>query len=280
VASRFHLDPALLGLVVAAILALGEPPLGARAADGALPTPTPSSPASAEATQRDPAVDAFRDREDQMAVMLARARVDAGLLPLARSPALDRAAVAHAQDMAAEGYMEHEAPDGSTPASRAAQAGYDTPPGSAWLVVEAISARSDAPDGALGWWLSDSLHRRVVLRATWREVGLGFAPGGPYGRFWVALFGCRPNVLPPVLLDGVLATPDEECGRGSDAFGPVRSVRVGETSAAAQQGDWEPYTARRAWPAGHSAVVEMRDAAGREIEARAAYPTGAATEAP
>jgi hypothetical protein len=147
-------------------------------------------------------------------------------------------------------------------------------------VVEAISARSDAPDGALGWWLSDGLHRRVVLRPTWRELGVGFAPGGPYGRFWVALFGCRPNVLPPVLLDGVLATPDEGCGRGGGAFGPVQSERVAETSAGAQDAGWEPYRSQRAWPAGHPAVVQLRDAAGHELEVRAADPRGASAEAP
>jgi galactokinase len=41
-------------------------------------------------------------------------------------------------------------------------------------------------------------------------------------------------VLPPVLLDGVLTTPDEACGRGGGAFGAVQSVRVAETGAAAQ----------------------------------------------
>jgi hypothetical protein len=96
----------------------------------------------------------------------------------------------------------------------------------------------------------------------------------------VAEFGCRPNVLPPVLLDGVLAVPNEDCGRSSDAFGPVQSVRVAETSAAAQGLDWQPYTAQQPWPAGHPAVVEMRDAAGQELEARAADPTGAPTQAP
>jgi Cysteine-rich secretory protein family len=249
-----HAGAAAMALGMITVLALGAP---AAQADG----------------------DAFRDREDQLAVQLGRARVEAGLLPLARSQALDRAALAHAQDMVAGGYMEHEAPDGSTPGSRAAQAGYDTGSGGAWLVVETLSAISDAPDGALAWWLSDGLHRRVVLRPTWREVGVGYAAGGPYGRFWVALFGCRPNVLPPVLLDGMLATPDEACGRGGSAFGPVESERVGETSAAAQQADWQPYQSRRAWASGHPAVVQMRDTAGHELEASAADPTGAATEA-
>ena len=281
----------IVALTLITVLVLTDPPPRAQAAaDAATPTPasataTPpavSGGASDPALPSDPGLvtDPFRDREDRLALMLGRARVGTGLLPLARSAALDRAALAHAQDMVARGYMEHEAPDGSTPGTRAAQEGYDTTPGGAWMVVETISAISDEPDGALGWWLSDGLHRRVVLRSTWREIGVGFAPGGPYGRFWVALFGCRPNVLPPVLLDGVLAVPDEACSRTGDAFGPVQSVRVAETSAAAHSLDWEPYTPQREWPAGKAAVVDMRDAAGHELEARAADPTGATTPAP
>ena len=280
----------LVGLTLAAALALTTPPGAHAALDAATPTPaspTPTPSAVGGSTSdrlqaSDPvaATDPFRDREDALALMLGRARVGAGLLPLARSLALDRAALGHAQDMVARGYMQHEAPDGSTPGTRAAQEGYDTTPGGAWMVVETISAISDEPDGALGWWLSDGLHRRVVLRSGWREIGIGFAPGGPYGRFWVALFGCRPNALPPVLLDGVLAVPDEGCGRAADAFGPVQSVRVAETSAAAQSLDWEPYTAQRAWPAGRTAVVDVRDGAGHELEARAADPTGAPIQAP
>src|SRR5689334_17316857 len=136
----------------------------------ATPTPPPPPP---------------RTAQDQMAFLVDRARISAGVLPLARASQLDKAATAHAEDMAAQGYMEHEGLDGSTPASRAAASGYETPPGGAWLIVEVISARGDPPEDALGWWLSDGLHRRVVLRSTWREMGIGFAHGGPYGRFWV-----------------------------------------------------------------------------------------------
>lgn len=270
--------PGVSGTATPAGNASATPDGSAAATPGAAGTVTPTPAAGAAADQ--PAADPFRDREDRMALLLGRARVGAGLLPLARSAALDRAAVAHAQDMAARGYMEHEGPDGSTPGSRAAQEGYQTTPGSAWMVVETISAISDEPDGALGWWLSDGLHRRVVLRSYFRELGVGYAAGGPYGRFWVAEFGCRPNVLPPVLLDGMLAVPDEGCGHSPDAFGPVASVRAAETSAAVQSLDWQPYAPQQAWPAGHPAVVDMRDAAGHELEARAADPTGAATQAP
>jgi uncharacterized protein YkwD len=223
--------------------------------------------------------DAFRSREDQLALMVDRARSNAGVLPLARSAELDQAAIAHANDMVASGDMDHDTADGSTPQSRAAEAGYQVPAGSAWLVVEVISARGDQPDDALGWWLSDALHRRVVLRSYWREMGIGYAPGGPYGRFWVMEFGCRPNVLPPVLLDGTLTIPDENCGSGGSAFGPVQSVRVGETADGLQKADWETYSAaQRTWAAGKPALVEARDAQGRDITTPATDPRGAATE--
>src|ERR671933_622190 len=227
----FGVASGLVGLTLAAALALTtSPPRAHAAVDAATPTPASMTPSPSavggstsdrpQASDPGPPIDPFRDREDALALMLGRARVGAGLLPLARSPALDRAAVGHAQDMAARGYMQHEAPDGSTPGTRAAQEGYDTPPGGAWLVVETISAISDEPDGALGWWLSDGLHRRVVLRPTWRELG------------------------------------------------------VAETRAAAQRQDWEPYTPQRAWPPGRTAVVDVRDAAGHELETPAADPTG------
>jgi uncharacterized protein YkwD len=275
-------------LLVLALLALGgtSVPASTVAADGATPTPTLASPApsatptATAGSQTPQSADPFRDREDRMAMMLGRARVAAGLLPLARSPELDRAAVLHAQDMVARGYMDHDAPDGSTPESRAADQGYQTPPGSAWMVVETISAQTDEPDGALGFWLSDALHHRVVMHDYWRELGIGYAPGGPYGRFWVALFGCRRNVLPPVLLDGMLAIPTEACGVAPDAMGPIQSMRVAETTAAAHSQDWTDYTAEQPWPAGHPAVVDVRDATGQQLEAAASDPTGAPTQAP
>ncbi len=264
-----------MGLRAARVL-----PLALLLASATLATPaaaqsaTPTSTATATATPTDP----FRDREDRMAVLVDRARAANGLLPLARSPELDRAALEHAQDMAAQGYMEHEAPDGSTPGSRARREGYNAPPGSGWMAIETISAISDAPEGALGWWLGDGIHRRVVLRATWRELGIAYVAGGPYGRFWVALFGCRPNVLPPVLLDGVLSIPDETCDHADGVFGSAQSIRVGDRGDTARAAGWEAYAPQRPWPAGRPATVLYQDAGGHQLEARAADPTGAAAE--
>jgi hypothetical protein len=150
-------------------------------------------------------IDALVDR-------INHARVQAGLLPLARSPELDAAAQAHSVDMVQHNYLDHTGSDGSEPQDRADRAGYHVPPHSGWIVVEVISAISADPQGPVDWWLNDEQHEKVLLNPRWREIGAGYSQGGDYGNYWTALFGCRPGVLPSVQLDGVTYTHTEECG--------------------------------------------------------------------
>lgn len=176
------------------------------------------SPSTAVARAADP-------RVDELATLINRARVARGLLPLARSTELDAAADVQSRDMAANNYLDHQAPDGSTPQDRAARAGYRVPPQSGWIVVEVISAISGEPRGPLDWWLNESpeVHGKVVLNPRWREMGVGYAAGGEYGNYWTVLFGCRPTVVPMVVLDGVTYRHTETCGDPT-ALGPEWSA--------------------------------------------------------
>jgi len=144
--------------------------------------------------------------------LINRARVQAGVLPVARSSELDESAQSHSVDMVVHDYLDHTGSDGSSPQERADQAGYHVPPNSGWIVVEALSAISAEPSGPVDWWLGDDQHRKVLLNPRWREIGIGYAQGGEYGNYWTADFGCRPGVLPTVVLDGVTYTSREECG--------------------------------------------------------------------
>lgn len=151
---------------------------------------------------------------DQLAVLVNRARVAAGRTPLGRSHELDRAAMAHSRDMVDNRFLEHEGSDGSTPQQRAERAGYRVPPNTGWIVVEVISAISDDPVGPLEWWLHESpaVHGRVLMDPRWREMGVGYAAGGEYGSYWTLLVGCRPGVLPVVMVDGQDFPTREGCG--------------------------------------------------------------------
>jgi hypothetical protein len=150
---------------------------------------------------------------DDLVLRINRARVGAGLLPLARAPELDTAAQAHSADMVAHNYLDHTGWDGSEPQQRAELAGYKVPPQSGWIVIEVISAISGEPQGPVSWWLDETdQHRPVLLNPRWREIGAGYAEGGEYGHYWTALFGCRPGVLPAVTLDGSTYVSIEQCG--------------------------------------------------------------------
>lgn len=144
--------------------------------------------------------------------LINRARVGAGLPPVAVSLELSAAAGGHSSDMVEHNYLDHTGSDGSEPQDRADKAGYHVPPQTGWIVVEVISAISGDPAGPVNWWLSDTLHRRVLMNPRWREIGVGYAQGGDYGNYWTADVGCRPGVLPSVTLDGVSYTTTEACG--------------------------------------------------------------------
>jgi hypothetical protein len=138
---------------------------------------------------------------DQLGILINRARVERGLLPIARASELDLAA-------------------GSTPQQRADAAGYRVPPQSGWIVVEVISAISGEPAGPLDWWLNESpdVHGKVLLDPRWREFGVGYAAGGEFGNYWTVLVGCRPGVVPSVLFDGQSYTHSERCGEATPSL--------------------------------------------------------------
>jgi len=213
--------------------------------------------------------------EQRIVQLINQARLAQGLGPLALTPELNAAAKAHAEDMAAKGYMEHTAPNGTTPQSRAIKAGYGAPANSAWLVLEVISARQTA-EAAANWLLSDRLHRGVLLRGYWREMGAAYVEGGPYGQFWVVEFGCRPNVLPviaePTASGGVtVRLSNEECTPygTSETIGKATEVMVSDKPDF-DGAVWEPFATTKTVGKTGNVFVKYRDAKGRELTMSAA----------
>ena len=106
--------------------------------------------------------------------------------PLAQSEALDRAALAHAKDMAARSRMQHAGGDGSAPGDRATRAGYR------WRTVgENVAAGQATPEEAVASWLKSSGHCANLMDPDYFEMGVGFAadPQGAGGPYWVQVFG-------------------------------------------------------------------------------------------
>ncbi len=104
--------------------------------------------------------------------------------PVRLSGVLERAARAHAADVANQGRMSHIGSDGSTPSQRATRANY------AWRAVgENVAAGQTTPEAAVQSWLESPGHCTNLMGARFTEMGIAYAVDleSPDGIYWVQL---------------------------------------------------------------------------------------------
>jgi uncharacterized protein YkwD len=109
------------------------------------------------------------------------------------SPALTRAAQAKAEDMAAQGYFAHIAPDGKEAWDYMQEAGYDYA-----YAGENLAAHFYDSNDVVRAWLDSPSHRANIMRPSYREIGIGIAHGNYQGTdtvFVVQLFGVSKEAL-------------------------------------------------------------------------------------
>ncbi len=127
--------------------------------------PPPGPPAETSATSlEDPA-----RAETDLLAEINRAREHAHLRPVILLGALSQVARAHSMDMAAQHYVAHDAPDGSTPGDRLRRAGIRTD-----LVLENVAEGYSAEEIHTGLMGSPG-HRANILNAAATHVGVGAA---------------------------------------------------------------------------------------------------------
>jgi uncharacterized protein YkwD len=115
-------------------------------------------------------------------------RKEHGLAPLKVSSRLSAAARQHTAEMAARGYFSHDSANGSSFDRRIARY-YPISGSRYWSVGENLlwSSPDVDPSGALDMWWNSPEHRKNMLTARWREIGLSAvhvvtAPGTYGGR--------------------------------------------------------------------------------------------------
>lgn len=109
-----------------------------------------------------------------------RLRAEAGVGALRLDARLAAAAQAHAEDMAAKGYLAHTSPDGSTLEQRARDAGY----GPFTALGENIAQGQADWGEAIATWMDSPGHRANLLNPQFEDIGFGAADG-----YWVQVFG-------------------------------------------------------------------------------------------
>jgi uncharacterized protein YkwD len=105
--------------------------------------------------------------------------------PLKRSPELDAAARAHAEDMAKNSFLAHTGSDGSNPGERVSRSGYH------WEVVsENVASGQTSPDDIAATWLESAGHCANLRDAKYSETGIAYAlnPGDGRDIYWVQVY--------------------------------------------------------------------------------------------
>jgi LysM repeat protein len=106
--------------------------------------------------------------------LVNQVRAANGLAPLEANGALMAAAQGHSEYMAETGSVSHTGAGGSSPASRAAAAGY----AGSGVIENIMSGANLTPQQAVQWWQGDSLHLSTLLSTTSEHAGAGVAASG------------------------------------------------------------------------------------------------------
>lgn len=125
------------------------------------------------ATAAAPALSAADALERGVLSELNAVRKSHGLGPVRASRPLARAADGHSRAMVRHGFFAHESRDG-TPFWKRVARSYPSRGYRKWEVGETLvwSTSLDARE-AVRLWLDSAPHRKILLDARWREVGLG-----------------------------------------------------------------------------------------------------------
>ncbi|HEY2781312.1 MAG TPA: CAP domain-containing protein [Steroidobacteraceae bacterium] len=95
----------------------------------------------------------------------------AAAAPLALDPALTRAALEHARDMAKHDAFDHRGHDGSSPGARVDRAGF----GAHRIVGENIAAGAMTPAEVTQGWLASPAHCENIMDSRFTSMGVAFA---------------------------------------------------------------------------------------------------------
>jgi uncharacterized protein YkwD len=106
-----------------------------------------------------------------------------GLRALSGDQRLHRAAREKAADLVAHHYFAHVSPAGQTLRARVAATGWMAGR-QRWQIGENLAwgaGRQSTPEALVRAWLHSPPHRRILLSAGFRNVGIGLVPVTPFG---------------------------------------------------------------------------------------------------
>ena len=134
-------------------------------------------------------------------------RLENGLSGLSFDPALSQAAREKAEDMFADDYWAHIAPDGTKPWFFITNSGYDYV-----YAGENLAKDFQKSDAVVVAWMESPTHRQNILNERFEDIGVAVVNGtldGYETTLVVQMFGCKP---PEALAKGGQASPTQVAG--------------------------------------------------------------------
>jgi uncharacterized protein YkwD len=103
--------------------------------------------------------------------------------PLTMDPALRCAARVHSADMNTREFFEHTNPSGESAFERMELAGYAFSTAGENIGGGAIDA-----EAVMAQWMGSDGHCSNIMNPAFRDIGIGYHPGGEHGHLWTQTF--------------------------------------------------------------------------------------------
>lgn len=171
----------LLG-IVAVILALGAARINAAASNQRVYTPLVMLAAASEPPS--PPSSLLSTEEQEVLNLTNQLRAVIGCGALAANPHLQTAAKSYSQYMIDTNSWGHTGLNGSTPASRAADAGYDGGVGE-----NIAMGYTTAAEVYNAWLTSKAGHYENLVNCSYRDIGIGLVRSADGTAYWTQDFG-------------------------------------------------------------------------------------------
>jgi uncharacterized protein YkwD len=188
--------------------------------------------------------------EQEVVYLTNLERQKAGLPPLKRNRDLDYSARYHAKDLADDRYLMHDTHDRNAQDNLIFVCGlkariekYFNFSGN--LFAENFDGGHATPAQVVAFWMTNNNAKNIILDSKYREIGVGYYSGGPWGHYWVQNFGTRNNQY-PLVIDLENAQTDEAqvdlSIASQEIFNQMRLKNDEET-----WGEWIPYSSNLTW---------------------------------
>jgi uncharacterized protein YkwD len=131
--------------------------------------------------------------------LINRVRAEHGETPLATNAKLERAAAEHSEELVADNYFAHIAPNGTTPVDRIRATGYIPGPSFGYVIGENLAWGTlslSTPQSIVAAWVASPGHLANILESQYEDTGIGIVPavppslgGGEQGATYAQEFG-------------------------------------------------------------------------------------------